>query len=322
VYCKDAIRKYTADRSIHQKFESELLKELNAIFHMFEANRDDYSAARQHLERLNSLGPHLADMKSLKSCFSCLALEPEKVFECGHAICNVCVRRFGQHSQYERHIFTIPACILCGRVQPRLKSTFRLIPPTAGIRILSIDGGGIRGVIPLTFLQSLNSELHTFNSDINDHFDYVCGTSAGMKRNSDIYMVLTPYIGGLIAIGVFLMHWSPDECLTRFEAVAKDTFKVEQDKILSLTQRAQRLFKACLKDHRYNLSPIEKAFGSEFSSKTKMFNPLQKDTKVAVTATTVRANKTCMLSNYNGEKKAESSSKSCSSLYPSDAFAD
>ena len=36
--------------------------------------------------------------------------------------------------------------------------------------------------------------------------------------------------GGLIAIGVFLMRWSPAECLRRFEELATTTFKLDEGK--------------------------------------------------------------------------------------------
>lgn len=59
---------------------------------------------------------------------------------------------------------------------------FRFVPPTAGIRMLSIDGGGVRGVIPLVFLQQLDRTLAPLGCAIKDHFDFVCGTLA--SKNS------------------------------------------------------------------------------------------------------------------------------------------
>nr|XP_034896820.1 patatin-like protein 2 [Populus alba] len=52
-------------------------------------------------------------------------------------------------------------------------------PPTFGnqITVLSIDGGGIRGIIPGTILAFLESELQT--QDFADYFDVISGTSTG-----------------------------------------------------------------------------------------------------------------------------------------------
>lgn len=67
--------------------------------------------------------------------------------------------------------------------------TFRLKPPTAGLRILSVDGGGVRGVIPLMFLNHFEDELSVLGGYISDCFDYVCGTSAG-KTGTHIFLHL------------------------------------------------------------------------------------------------------------------------------------
>jgi hypothetical protein len=50
-------------------------------------------------------------------------------------------------------------------------------PPTFGnqITVLSIDGGGIRGIIPGTILAFLESELQVY---LQDHaFSYACASS-------------------------------------------------------------------------------------------------------------------------------------------------
>ncbi|KAL6318319.1 hypothetical protein AAG906_039411 [Vitis piasezkii] len=57
-------------------------------------------------------------------------------------------------------------------------------PPTYGslVTILSIDGGGIRGIIPATILALLESQLQELDGDdarIADYFDVIAGTSTG-----------------------------------------------------------------------------------------------------------------------------------------------
>lgn len=51
-------------------------------------------------------------------------------------------------------------------------------PPDRRFRILSIDGGGIRGVFPATFLAGLES-AYTGERSIGDFFDLIVGTSTG-----------------------------------------------------------------------------------------------------------------------------------------------
>ncbi|KAJ4964376.1 hypothetical protein NE237_024315 [Protea cynaroides] len=65
------------------------------------------------------------------------------------------------------------------------KSTLPQIPPpTFGnlITILSIDGGGIRGIIPATILEFLESQLQELDGEdarLADYFDVIAGTSTG-----------------------------------------------------------------------------------------------------------------------------------------------
>ncbi|KAF8393902.1 hypothetical protein HHK36_020102 [Tetracentron sinense] len=61
---------------------------------------------------------------------------------------------------------------------------FSLQPPTYGnlVTILSIDGGGIRGIIPGTILAFLESELQKLdgeNARLADYFDVITGSSTG-----------------------------------------------------------------------------------------------------------------------------------------------
>ncbi|XP_012855797.1 PREDICTED: patatin-like protein 3 [Erythranthe guttata] len=60
----------------------------------------------------------------------------------------------------------------------------KILPPTNGnlVTILSIDGGGIRGIIPAKILEFLESELQKLdgeNARIADYFDVIAGTSTG-----------------------------------------------------------------------------------------------------------------------------------------------
>jgi calcium-independent phospholipase A2-gamma len=56
---------------------------------------------------------------------------------------------------------------LCGYVNP---------PKASGIRILSIDGGGTRGIMALEVLTELEKHL---GGNLCDHFDIIAGVSTG-----------------------------------------------------------------------------------------------------------------------------------------------
>ncbi|CAI9786413.1 unnamed protein product [Fraxinus pennsylvanica] len=66
----------------------------------------------------------------------------------------------------------------------KASSSVQIQPPTYGnlITILSIDGGGIRGIIPATILEYLESQLQVLdgeNARLADYFDVIAGTSTG-----------------------------------------------------------------------------------------------------------------------------------------------
>lgn len=59
----------------------------------------------------------------------------------------------------------------------------RFAPPTRPLRILSIDGGGIKGIVPATILVHLEEKLQALSGKpdarITDYFDWVAGSSTG-----------------------------------------------------------------------------------------------------------------------------------------------
>ncbi|RYO00263.1 hypothetical protein AA0121_g13424 [Alternaria tenuissima] len=54
----------------------------------------------------------------------------------------------------------------------------RVKPATAGLRVLSIDGGGIRAAIPIQFLCALEKAVG-LDMPIQEFFDLAYGTSSG-----------------------------------------------------------------------------------------------------------------------------------------------
>jgi predicted patatin/cPLA2 family phospholipase len=72
--------------------------------------------------------------------------------------------------------YRLTRCTLCkstGDLEVRIK------PPTAGSRLLVLDGGGIRGAFTLQVLQALD-EHRKLPYPIYDEFDLALGTSTGM----------------------------------------------------------------------------------------------------------------------------------------------
>lgn len=94
---------------------------------------------------------------------------------------------------------------------PKLKST--------GARLLSIDGGGVKGVSPLTILDNLMERVKEVEIERNphcsreerkpvDYFDLAAGTSTG----------------GLIALMLFRLRMSTKQTLEEYHLLADDVF--------------------------------------------------------------------------------------------------
>ncbi|KAG8002506.1 Calcium-independent phospholipase A2-gamma [Nibea albiflora] len=96
-------------------------------------------------------------------------------------------------------------------LQSTLRETLALIGYTdpvkgRGIRVLSIDGGGTRGVVPLQVLKLLEAET---GKKIHQLFDYICGVSTG----------------AVLAFMLGLAHFSLEECAEMYRRFGSEVFR-------------------------------------------------------------------------------------------------
>lgn len=117
-------------------------------------------------------------IRSNKTCLACLQRVPENVLQCGHAYCILCVQELGTESEEYECSWAMNHCSLCWDHQS-ISHLVRLKPQCAGARILTLDGGGIRGVIELAILKRL-SEGTGLGIHFRDYFDLILGTSTGI----------------------------------------------------------------------------------------------------------------------------------------------
>ncbi|KAF8545288.1 acyl transferase/acyl hydrolase/lysophospholipase [Trichophaea hybrida] len=268
-YCKAAIG--TLSRSYSKPILEELEHKFQTLLESMECNKT--SSTEVHRCMLREQRTVIKDMRSEISCFCCLARVPEKRLPCNHSLCETCIQIFGWAHQTEPYTLFLQNCIFCGMDCQSL--AVNLKPPTAGVRILSVDGGGVRGVIPLRALIELEDaicELIGFRIPIQQNFDMAFGTSSG----------------GLIVLGLFLNGWTVVECLKQFISLAESAFRPQ-------------LLVACLADSRYSARGLEGALKAAFGERRMLDWPANQEfsAKVAVTATTVNDTSPCLFSNYN-----------------------
>jgi hypothetical protein len=145
---------------------------------------------RWHRLTLSSFHDTWKILRSDATCFMCLCRRPEYSLPCGHAFCGVDIQRFGTKLWSDPYKFSVQRCYLCAEDTLGVQIKFK--PATKGISILGIDGGGVRGVIPLQSLLLLEQKLKPYLPDfpIQDHFDVAFGTSSGEHKPSIILSML------------------------------------------------------------------------------------------------------------------------------------
>jgi predicted acylesterase/phospholipase RssA len=219
---------------------------------------------------------------SHSACFCCLFEPPEHALPCGHVLCTPCLKAYG-HVKNETlvEVFECPLEPLKRELHQAWRVSLK--PPSAGVRVLSLDGGGIRGIVELEILKQIERAMGG-NLAIQNFFDLVIGTSTG----------------GLIALGLTARNWTVEECCNHFQELCEKAF----------TRRAGGNIPAIgwlienYNHSKYETQPLEDALRSAFSDEDYLFGgrrrdgSLGSDIKVGVTATS-SAGSAVLLTNYN-----------------------
>ncbi|KAL1885228.1 hypothetical protein Plec18167_001885 [Paecilomyces lecythidis] len=232
------------------------------------------SASQVHKRNLHSQRKFWGLVKSNKTCLWCLRRHPENPQSCGHTICDTCVEIFGKSSPHAESEYIISDCMLCDSSKGL---TVRLKPPTAAARILSIDGGGLRAVIPLENLEILQEAIGP-DLSLVDLFDLSVGTSSG----------------GLIVLSMRILQMGVSQCKMLFRSLAKD--------VLSSTRR-KKFLSFWLSDGAYDTGVLEDVLKEHFHPSRRLFDApasLLSSGKVAVTASSISDGSLFIFTNYNG----------------------
>lgn len=125
-------------------------------------------------EQLKSQSGQLCRIRSNRICLYCLFEAAQHTLSCGHTLCDRCVHVFGTPITGFDYRFEVKGCLYCLYQRPLIAD---ILPPTMSPSILAIDGGGVKGVIPLEFLVLVQEHLAT--CAIQDVVDLAIGTSSG-----------------------------------------------------------------------------------------------------------------------------------------------
>ncbi|OCL00524.1 uncharacterized protein K441DRAFT_444104, partial [Cenococcum geophilum 1.58] len=200
-----------------------------------------------------------------RTCLSCLSNNPEHLLACRHVLCSTCMANFASSGGNE-HLASV--CIMrcpfgCIPQQPGWPWTSFMKPPSAGVRVLSLDGGGVRGILELMVLGYLQDYVEVeLGPDVPviEMFDLVVGTSTG----------------GIIALGLAHCLWDIRDSIDKFTDLASKIFS---------PRPLRSRFSRYLYNHKYRTSVVEDAYRNLFSKKELLISGQRASPiKVAVTA--------------------------------------
>jgi hypothetical protein len=152
------------------------LVELELVSLFERLSQDGEPSVQLRKSQLASQSGRLCRIRSNKICLYCIFQSAQHILGCGHTLCDRCAQLFGKPSPKIEYQFTIRGCAYCLYKRPLVAD---VLPPTMGPSILAIDGGGVRGVIPLEYLLLVQEHLRPCL--IQDVVDLSIGTSSGNK---------------------------------------------------------------------------------------------------------------------------------------------
>jgi hypothetical protein len=151
--------------------------EARIISFFSEMKHGGQSAATLRQRSLEQNSQYLRLLKSNVDCFICLQRKLEHKMDCGHGICDTCIRIrvFSNPTKGREYYYDINTCPQC---RTKINFQARILPPTCRARLLAIDGGGSRGIVSLGFIEKLRQALG-LHYPVQENFDYCIGTSSG-----------------------------------------------------------------------------------------------------------------------------------------------
>lgn len=148
------------------------------------------SSSRVRQKSLSYTYHRWGGLHSITTCLSCMCRPPEHMMPCRHTLCDECVVLFGSANSSAEYHTDFTSCPFCGA---NFQLTIRRLPPTKGPLILSLDGGGVRGIIQLGLLRALERRLGPLR--IGDFPDQCIGTSVGgyHRLQLTLYVVINRF---------------------------------------------------------------------------------------------------------------------------------
>ncbi|KAF8847153.1 hypothetical protein BDZ45DRAFT_811773 [Acephala macrosclerotiorum] len=261
--------------------------------------QDEVHALRLHKSVIGNFYRIIGTAKGFRShtvCFSCLMEIPLHPLPCGHILCTPCVKGLGK--AINSSDFSLDHCPLdlsgdCWNYS----HIIRFKPKLAGVRVLSLDGGGIRGIVELEVLHAIQEEISD-QIPIQAFFDLIVGTSTG----------------GIIAIALG-RNWPISRCISEFQKLCSQAFTRRVFHDFPILGRLETFNYGS----KYKTKQLHQALETAFGKRLLFGGRGTEDTsympKVAVTATVEDGKKAVVIANYNRNKAKSGEGNKSESQY-------
>ncbi|KAF2752463.1 FabD/lysophospholipase-like protein [Pseudovirgaria hyperparasitica] len=247
---------------------------------------DGLSAVAIHQRNLKRFCGQWGALRSERTCLGCTLRTPQYALECSHMLCENCVVIHGEQEQHHPYLYRVCVCPLCHMGMQR-EIRVRVHPPTAGVSILCIDGGGTRGIVPLTIMQRIQDCIG-LPIPFQQYFKLAFGVSSG----------------GLIVMNMFFNGSTIEESTQLFKQMAVAIFNPRKSWGLPVLSRFWRSVMTIFADGLYPVKDIESVL-------KKVFHPGQSilgasfataaGTRIGLPVATVHTHPACRIfTNYNG----------------------
>lgn len=174
--CRDGLlQKQLSTLGLPSMFVIKVESEFSKLVHELSSHSMN-TAATLHRQLLSRYHTDWVRLRSDNTCLVCLRRRPLYRLPCGHCICDNCPRVFGERSKYDPWLFGVRNCFLCGTTTSGVE--VKDLPDNAGVRVVTVDGGGVRGVGTLQYLKDLEERID-LPYPVQENFDLAYGTSSG-----------------------------------------------------------------------------------------------------------------------------------------------
>jgi hypothetical protein len=278
-----------------EEFETDICRHLEWLMKLLEdrirGGEDDVTAANG-IHREETLRSFYANVfqeqenatfsHSHSVCLGCLFERPEHTLPCGHMLCSVCVRSYGDSKN--ELLVTMTSCPLeLDAVPLREPIAVYLKPDAASLRVLALDNGGIRSIIQLEILKLLEQEWLNKLS-VRCFFDLIVGSGSG----------------GLIALGLTTRGWSVKKCMFHVERIFSQAFNKRTGRNLP---GIGKLLESASKE-KYDTAALEYSLKEAFGEDELLFGALNsRDSPASTSDVAVVANTATgtpvLLASYN-----------------------